>query len=722
MKPLLIPTRALKDVVSPQRTCWPTVSRRTDSGSFHSGSWPLVLFVLSGTILSIAPTTAAQSVSLTWTASTSVVAGYNVYRGTQSGGPYTLINSSLDTGTTYSDATVHGGQSYYYVATAVTSNGVESVHSNEAQVSVPYPSRLAFTPASVSFGTVSDGTSSSQTVTLTDTGSSSVVVSGEIVTGTGFSTSGLSVPLTLEGGQSTTFTATFTPAGAGPAAGTVSVVSNASNSPTALSLTGTGTTSSGTVPVITSPTMASVAVGTAVSYQITATNSPTSYGATGLPAGLSVNTASGLISGTPTTAGTSMVTLRATNSGGTGSATLTLTINPTCSFCVVQVIANASSGSANSLSLSFPQNTVAGHLILVAFDYVSTATPSSVTDSQGNVFTEVGSQLTTPGQAKSRVYYAPNIKGGADTVTVTLSANSGIELYVTEYTGVSQTNPIDAQAGAAGSAGAVSSGNATTTTAGDLIFGYCAADWACTAGSGFTALSTFNDNLIEDMVAGNAGTYAATGSANNGWTMQMVALRPAARFVQSVANAASGSATSLSLSFPTNTKAGDLILVAFDYAATSTPSSVTDSQGNAFAAVGSQLISPGQEAARVYYAANIRGGADTVTVTLSANSGIELYLTEYSGVSTVSPIDGQAGASGSAGPVSSGNATTTTVGDVIFGYCAADWACTAGSGFTARSTFDDNLIEDMVAGSAGTYAATGSANNGWTMQMVALKP
>jgi hypothetical protein len=36
-----------------------------------------------------------------------------------------------------------------------------------------------------------------------------------------------------------------------------------------------------------------------------------------------------------------------------------------------------------------------------------------------------------------------------------------------------------------------------------------------------------NNNLIEDMPAGNPGPYAATGSATNGWTMQMVALKPA---------------------------------------------------------------------------------------------------------------------------------------------------------------------------------------------------
>ena len=82
-------------------------------------------------------------------------------------------------------------------------------------------------------------------------------------------------------------------------------------------------------PAITSPLTASGTVGVAFSYQITATNNPTGFNATGLPAGLSVNTATGLISGTPTAAGNFNVTISATNSGGTGSATLALTIAQT---------------------------------------------------------------------------------------------------------------------------------------------------------------------------------------------------------------------------------------------------------------------------------------------------------------------------------------------------------------------------------------------------------
>jgi len=79
-------------------------------------------------------------------------------------------------------------------------------------------------------------------------------------------------------------------------------------------------------PVITSASTASASVGIAFEYQITASGTVSSYSAIGLPSGLAVNTASGLISGTPTTAAVSAITIRATNSGGTGSASLALTV------------------------------------------------------------------------------------------------------------------------------------------------------------------------------------------------------------------------------------------------------------------------------------------------------------------------------------------------------------------------------------------------------------
>lgn len=82
----------------------------------------------------------------------------------------------------------------------------------------------------------------------------------------------------------------------------------------------------GTAPAITSPLTAAASVGAAFTYQIAATNSPTAFAASGLPAGLSVATATGLISGTPTATGAFSIGLIAANSSGAGTATLTLSV------------------------------------------------------------------------------------------------------------------------------------------------------------------------------------------------------------------------------------------------------------------------------------------------------------------------------------------------------------------------------------------------------------
>ncbi len=77
-----------------------------------------------------------KSVNLSWNASSSSVAGYNVYRGS-SIGAYSKINSSMDPSTTYTDSTIASGATYYYAATAVNSTGQESAYSAAIKVAVP---------------------------------------------------------------------------------------------------------------------------------------------------------------------------------------------------------------------------------------------------------------------------------------------------------------------------------------------------------------------------------------------------------------------------------------------------------------------------------------------------------------------------------------------------------------------------------------------------------
>lgn len=98
-----------------------------------------------------------------------------------------------------------------------------------------------------------------------------------------------------------------------------------------------GSTGGNTVAV-TNPGSQTSTVGTAVGLQIHATDSASgqtlTYGATGLPAGLSISASTGLISGTPTTAGTSTVTVTAQDgTGASGSATFTWTVNPVGGGC-----------------------------------------------------------------------------------------------------------------------------------------------------------------------------------------------------------------------------------------------------------------------------------------------------------------------------------------------------------------------------------------------------
>src|SRR5262249_23871396 len=62
---------------------------------------------------------------------------YKIYRGSKSGGPYTLL-ASPGLATTYTDTGAVAGQTYYYVATAADSNA-ESAYSNEATAVVPSP-------------------------------------------------------------------------------------------------------------------------------------------------------------------------------------------------------------------------------------------------------------------------------------------------------------------------------------------------------------------------------------------------------------------------------------------------------------------------------------------------------------------------------------------------------------------------------------------------------
>lgn len=105
----------------------PVLSSRSDGGALATQN-------LSGSDKE----QSAHTVNLEWNASSSPsVVGYNIYRGSASGGPYARINSVLDVNTVYADTSVSDGDTYYYVTTSVDSSNQESAYSNEAAAIIP---------------------------------------------------------------------------------------------------------------------------------------------------------------------------------------------------------------------------------------------------------------------------------------------------------------------------------------------------------------------------------------------------------------------------------------------------------------------------------------------------------------------------------------------------------------------------------------------------------
>jgi chitodextrinase len=386
--------------------------------------------------------------------------------------------------------------------------------------------------------------------------------------------------------------------------------------------------------------------------------------------------------------------------------------------------------SVSSGSVSFENRTTAGDLVIVGIYFGPSSSIVSVTDSQANVYSQIGTALSSPTNNQSAaLFYAKAIKGGPDTVTVRLNAvpgSPGLGIYIFEYKGLDTISPLDGNAQAAGSSSSVSSGSLTTTVSGDLLFGFCVSDASCSEGEGFTARSTFDGNLGEDKILNAAGTTSATATADQPWTMQAAAFKPAQTVAAQATDNEFGSVKSASISFENATTAGDLLIVGIYFGPSSSIVSVTDSQANVYTQIGTALSSPtNKQSGALFYAKNIKGGPDTVTVRLDAvpeSPGLGIYIFEYKGIDTFSPLDGNAQATGTSHTVSSGNLTTTVPGDLLFGFCVSDNKCRKGEGFTARSTGEGNLGEDKILNAAGTTSATARANEPWTMQAAAFKP
>ncbi len=203
------------------------------------------------------------------------------------------------------------------------------------------PGALSSNPTSVSFGSVTVGKNSSLPETITNTGGTSVTISQIAASGTGFSLSGVTTPITLGAGQNTSFDVVFSPTSATSASGTVTVTSDATNPSLSIPLSGTGTATAGQLGVSPSTlAIGSVVVGASGSGSGTLTASGASVTVTSASANNAAFSVSGLtlpvtipagqslpftVTFTPTTAGAVSATLSFASDSPSSPTTESLT-------------------------------------------------------------------------------------------------------------------------------------------------------------------------------------------------------------------------------------------------------------------------------------------------------------------------------------------------------------------------------------------------------------
>lgn len=211
---------------------------------------------------------------------------------------------------------------------STTTTASETSTTNQSSVA---PAALSASPATVAFGNVSVGSSSNQSLTITNSGGTAATISQASASGTGFSLGGVTLPATLNPGTSATFTATFAPGATGSASGTASFTSAQLSSAYSVSMSGTGV---GVAPsIVAQPVSISILTGQTATFSVTATGTaPLAYQWKMNGTAIAGATGSTYTTPTETTSNNgAQFTVAVSNAAGTiisNAATLTVTTTP----------------------------------------------------------------------------------------------------------------------------------------------------------------------------------------------------------------------------------------------------------------------------------------------------------------------------------------------------------------------------------------------------------
>lgn len=199
----------------------------------------------------------------------------------------------------------------------------------------------------------------------------------------------------------------------------------------------------------------------------------------------------------------------------------------------VQSALDVSGSSVTSLAEPFGSDTTSGNVVVVGAGYNgSTATDiTGISDSQTNTYTRIDGS-TESSFVAGEVWYAYNITGGTNTVTVTKTTTSDLGIAIVEYSGLTTSDPFDLSESTACATGCAttdySSGSTLTTNQDEeLVFGFATCNAGLNrfdVGTGFGNYeeavngTTGIEIAIEDLRQTSASTQAALFDVNNAET------------------------------------------------------------------------------------------------------------------------------------------------------------------------------------------------------------
>jgi hypothetical protein len=297
--------------------------------------------------------------NLTISQATAIGAGFSV---TGLSLPLTLVpNQSLTFGVAFAPTSAGAGNGSLSITTSGSNTSLAIALSGTGVM----PAKLVPNPATLTFTNVQVGQSPVQTETVTNTGGSAAQISQVAASGTGFSVSGITTPVTLTPGQSTSFNVAFAPQSAGSFSGGISITSNASNPTLSETLSGSAVPQSqgtlsvspvnvGSVMAGTSGTQTGTLSATGASVSVSSVSlggsNPSEFSVSGLSFPVTVTTSQPV----------SFTVTFTPGSTGAASATASFASNGSSSLSATTLTGTGAAAPVHSVSLSWNASTSQG--------------------------------------------------------------------------------------------------------------------------------------------------------------------------------------------------------------------------------------------------------------------------------------------------------------------------------------------------------------------------